>query len=129
ARVLSRARWNGDRPHHLLWPRDPRSIAHAMHLGWYVVISQLCWYVYSHADLTIVGRVLGTAPLGAYTKGSDIASIPADRISTLVGQVTPAVFSAAQNDKAALRRYLLAVTEGLALLTFPMSVGLALVAD
>src|SRR5207244_10136942 len=44
------------RPHHLLWPRDLRSIAHAMHLGWYVVISQLCWYVYSHADLTIVGR-------------------------------------------------------------------------
>jgi len=117
------------RPHHLSWPRDLRSIAHAMHLGWYVVISQLCWYVYSHADLTIVGRVLGTAPLGAYTKGSDIASIPADRISTLVGQVTPAVFSAAQNDKTALRRYLLAVTEGLALLTFPMSVGLALVAD
>ncbi|HEV2752159.1 MAG TPA: oligosaccharide flippase family protein, partial [Gemmatimonadales bacterium] len=117
------------RPHQLSWPRDLRSIAHAMHLGWYVVVSQLCWYVYSHADLTIVGRVLGTAPLGAYTKGSDVASIPADRISTLVGQVTPAVFSAAQNDKAALRRYLLAVTEGLALLTFPMSVGLALVAD
>src|SRR5207244_5955934 len=42
--------------YHLLWPRDLRSIAHAMHLGWYVVISQLCWYVYSHADLTIVGR-------------------------------------------------------------------------
>ena len=117
------------RPHHLSWPRDLRSIAKAMHLGWYVVVSQLCWYVYSHSDLTIVGRILGTASLGAYTKGSDIASIPADRISTLVGQVTPAVFSAAQNDKAALRRYLLAVTEGLALLTFPMAVGLALVAD
>jgi len=117
------------RPHHLSWPRDIRSIASAMHLGWYVVVSQLCWYVYSHADLTIVGRVLGKAPLGAYTKGWDIASIPTDRISTLVGQVTPAVFSAAQKDPAALRRYLLALTEGLALLTFPMSVGLALVAD
>ena len=117
------------RPHHLSWPRDIRSIAGAMHLGWYVVVSQLCWYVYSHADLTIVGRVLGKAPLGAYTKGWDIASVPTDRISSLVGQVTPAVFSAAQKDAAALRRYLLALTEGLALLTFPMSVGLALVAD
>ena len=117
------------RPHRVAWPRDIRSIADALHLGWYVVVSQLCWYVYSHADLTIVGRVLGKAPLGAYTKGSDIATIPTDRISALVGQVSPAVFSAAQKDRAALRRYLLALTEGLALLTFPMSVGLALVAD
>lgn len=117
------------RPHRVSWPRDLGSIAHAIHLGWYVVVSQLCWYVYSHADLTIVGRVMGTAPLGAYTKGSDIASIPTDRISTLVGQVTPGVFSAAQHDRGTLRRYLLALTEGLALLTFPMSVGLALVAD
>src|SRR2546428_824893 len=117
------------RPHHLSWPRDVRSIANAIHLGWYIVVSQLCWYVYSHADLTIVGRVLGKAPLGAYTKGWDIASVPTDRISTLVGQVTPAVFSAAQKDQVALRRYLLALTEGLALLTFPLSVGLALVAD
>src|SRR2546430_6805747 len=35
------------RPHHLSWPRDIRSIAKAMHLGWYIVVSQLCWYVYS----------------------------------------------------------------------------------
>ncbi len=117
------------RPHQVTWPRDIRSLAGAMRFGWYVVVSQLCWYIYSHADLTIVGRVLGKAPLGAYTKASDISSIPTDRISTLVGQVTPAVFSAAQKDRATLRRYLLALTEGLALLTFPASVGLALVAD
>src|SRR6266576_263383 len=117
------------RPHRLAWPRDLRSIADAVNFGWYVVISQLCWYVYSYADLTIVGRVLGKAALGAYTKGSDVASIPVDRVSAMVGQVTPAVFSAAQDDPSALRRYLLGLTEGLALVTFPVSVGLALVAD
>src|SRR5438046_3955237 len=117
------------RPHRLAWPRDFRSIAGAINLGWYVVISQLCWYVYNHADLTIVGRLLGKAALGAYTKGSDIASIPVDRISAMIGQVTPAVFAAAQDDPHALRRYLLGLTEGLALVTFPISVGLALVAD
>ena len=117
------------RPHRLAWPRDLRSIASAVNFGWYVVISQLCWYVYSYADLTIVGRVLGKAALGAYTKGSDVASIPVDRVSAMVGQVTPAVFSAAQDDPSTLRRYLLGLTEGLALVTFPVSVGLALVAD
>ena len=117
------------RPHRLAWPRDLRSVAGAVNLGWYVVVSQLCWYVYNHADLTIVGRLLGKAALGAYTKGSDIASIPVDRISAMIGQVTPAVFAAAQDDHKTLRRYLLGLTEGLALITFPISVGLALVAD
>src|SRR5438477_4017665 len=117
------------RPHRLAWPRDLRSVAGAVNLGWYVVVSQLCWYVYNHADLTIVGRLLGKAALGAYTKGSDIASIPVDRVSAMIGQVTPAVFSAVQDDPHALRRYLLGLTEGLALVTFPISVGLALVAD
>ncbi len=117
------------RPHRIAFPRDLRSIAGAVNFGSYVVISQLCWYVYSHADLTIVGRLLGKAALGAYTKGSDIASIPVDRVSAMIGQVTPAVFSAVQDDPHALRRYLLGLTEGLALVTFPISVGLALVAD
>src|SRR6266704_2890623 len=42
--------------------------------------------------------------------------------------VSPAVFSAVQTDHAALRRYLLRITEGRALITFPASLGLALVA-
>src|SRR4029077_11657665 len=48
------------RPHHLSWPRDLRSIAHAMHLGWYVVISQLCWSATSPPNPTFVGRASGT---------------------------------------------------------------------
>ncbi|MGH7606499.1 MAG: polysaccharide biosynthesis C-terminal domain-containing protein, partial [Gemmatimonadales bacterium] len=46
-----------------------------------------------------------------------------------IGQVTPAFFSAVQNDSAALRRYVLRITEGLALITFPVALGLALVAS
>src|SRR2546430_10945398 len=65
----------------------------------------------------------------SYPKGSDVAGLPVDRVRTMVGTVTPAVFSAAQDDPSALRRYLLGLTEGLALVTFPVSVGLALVAD
>src|SRR2546422_179035 len=55
---------------------------------------------------------------------------PGLRYRTLVigGRLGPAVFSAVQRDHAALRRYLLRVTEGLALITFPASLGLALVA-
>src|SRR5204863_448041 len=53
---------------------------------------------------------------------------PPDKVTALVGQVTPAFFSAVQMDPPALRRYLLRITEGIALITFPVSLGLALVA-
>lgn len=119
-------RW---RPHRIAWPRDLPAIAGVTGLGWLVVIAQVCWFIYDHADLTLVGRSLGKAALGGYAKASDIADVPVDRISTLVGQVTPGVFAAAQSDAVILRRYLLGLSEGLALVTFPMSLGLALVAD
>lgn len=117
------------RPHRLEWPKELRSMASALRFGREMAISQVAWYVYSNADFAILGRVLGKAPLGAYSLGWHVASVPVERVSVLVGRVTPGVFAAVQNDPAALRRYLRLLTEGLALITLPASLGLALVAD
>lgn len=117
------------RPHRLAWPTRFRSIAGAVTFGWHLVVSRTSWYAYSNADFTTVGRILGSAALGAYTFGWTIASIPVDRITALVGGVTPGIFAAVQHDHPALRRYLLRLTEGLAFITFPASIGMALVAD
>src|SRR5262249_49635325 len=55
-------------------------------------------------------------------------SIPVDRVSGMVTRVTPAFFAHVQDDKPALRRYLLNLTEALAVVTLPACIGLALVA-
>jgi PST family polysaccharide transporter len=52
-----------------------------------------------------------------------------EKITVFIGRVTPVFFCTVQHDLAALRRYLLLITEGLALLTFPACIGLALVAN
>ncbi len=117
------------RRHRLAWPASWSVIAPAVNFGSHIMISRICWWTYSNADNAIVGNRLSKALLGAYSYGWTIASIPVDRISGLVAQVTPAIFSAVQNDPPALRRYLVRISEGLALLTFPLSVGLAVVAD
>jgi PST family polysaccharide transporter len=117
------------RPHPLAWPRDLRSLTREITFGGHVVVSRVAWYAYNNADAAVVGRLLGSAALGAYSIGWTIASIPVDRVSAMVMRVTPGVFSAVQHDLAALRRYVLGISEGLALVTFPASVGLALVAD
>ena len=110
------------------WPRAT-SLQRAMKLSADVVIARLCWYASANADFLLAGRMLGKAALGLYTIGWTLASIPVDRVAALVGQVTPAFFSAVQTNPAALRRYVLRISEGLALITFPISFGLALVAN
>lgn len=109
------------------WPR-PTSLTHAMTLSSDVVIARLCWYASANADFLVAGRILGKTALGFYSIAWTLASIPVDRVAALVGHVTPAFFSAMQKNPAALRRYVLGITEGLALIAFPLGVGLALVA-
>ncbi|HEV8380069.1 MAG TPA: lipopolysaccharide biosynthesis protein [Gemmatimonadales bacterium] len=128
-RIGSTAFLNVSRPHRVAWPRQLRTIAEAITLGWQIVVARVAWYFYSNADMTIVGRVLGKDALGAYGIGWTIASLPVERVSALVISVTPAVFSAVQHDRVALQRYLRLLTEGLSFITFPAAVGIALVAE
>jgi teichuronic acid exporter len=116
------------RPHSLAWPRL-EEIKHALRFSGNVLGSRVAWYTYSNSDFLVAGRVLGQAPLGAYTLAWTIASTPVEKITNVITRVTPAFFSAVQDDKPHLRRYLLGITDGLSLLTFPASLGMALVAD
>ncbi|HET6680407.1 MAG TPA: oligosaccharide flippase family protein [Gemmatimonadaceae bacterium] len=92
-----------------------------------MMVGRLAWYVSNSADLFVGGKVLGKSPLGAYSFGRTLSVIPLEKIAAMIFSVTPAILSAVQKDIAALRRYVLLITEGLALATFPMTIGLALV--
>jgi PST family polysaccharide transporter len=114
--------------HRLAWPAPLSSIAGPVTYGSHVLGAGLAWYAFRNADLTIIGKVLGKNPLGAYTIGWNLASVPVDRISQLLGRTAPPVLAKVQTDPSALRRYVLLLTEGVAALTFPLAIGLALVA-
>jgi O-antigen/teichoic acid export membrane protein len=87
----------------------------------------MSWYAYSNADFVVAGRVLGQAELGAYSVGWTLANTPIQQITSLVGTVASALLAAAQTEYTLVRRYFLNLTEGLALVTFPLTIGLALV--
>ena len=116
------------RPHRLKFPRELRPLSGSLSFGGHVVLSQFAWYAYSNADFAVVGRVLGRAALGAYTFAWTIANVPVDRVTSMVQRVTAPIISAVQHDKVQLRYYVATLTEGLALVTFPLCIGLALVA-
>ena len=94
-----------------------------------ISIGRISWYVYTNADFIVAGKFLGGAALGAYTFAWSLANIATNKVTAQVGKVTPAFFSAVQHDNAALSRYLLIITEGLAMITTPVTLGLFLIAD
>jgi len=115
------------RPCRFAWPRIS-AIRDALKFSRHFMASSLSWYGYSNADFLIAGRMLGQTALGAYTLSWNLATIPLEKITTIVTTVCYAYFSAAQDDVVALRRYLRIITEGLSLITFPITLGLGLVA-
>ena len=99
-----------------------------LQFGSHMFVANVGWYVYGGADIAIIGRVLGTGALGAYSLALNLATAPLVHVTNLISRVTPGVFSAVQGNRIALTRYLAALIEGQAFLVFPAGVGIALVA-
>jgi len=97
--------------------------------SWGVVGSRMLWYLYGTSDAFIVGRLLGQAALGFYSFGLALANMAVEKVAGMSNQVTTSLFGAVQHDHAALRRYLLILTEGFTVVSFPFTIGLALVAE
>lgn len=104
-------------------------MGHELRFSGHVLGTSTSWYVYSNADFFVAGRMLGQVPLGYYTVAWNISNAPIDKIGNLITGVMLPFFSTVQKDDAALRRYVLGITEVLSYITVPLSVGLALVAD
>lgn len=105
----------------------PSELKDAFRQTRHFLVTNVSWYAYSNADFAVAGRMLGQAPLGEYTFAWTLANSPAEKAMGIVNRVLPSVYSAASTDSAALRRYLLRITEVAALAMFPAAAGLALV--
>lgn len=115
------------RPHEFAWPRRGQ-LKEALTLSGNIIVSRLAWYGYSTADFLVIGRILGQEALGFYNIGWALASVPVNKVTAILLRVVSSVFSAVQESSDQLRRYFLLLTEALATITFPATVGLALVA-
>lgn len=115
------------RPYRFALPR-PSSVRRTLVFSGHVWISVFAWSTYNSLDNVTAGRVLGQSALGLYGMAWTLANTPLEKVVSLVTTVVPSYLAAVQKEPAALRRYLLNVTEAIALITFPLTVGLALVA-
>lgn len=80
------------------------------------------------ADQLALGAMLGNAPLGQYTMGDNLASLPVRESTAPISNVLFPAFSRLQDDPARLREAFLRSQRLLVAMALPIGVGFALVA-
>jgi O-antigen/teichoic acid export membrane protein len=86
-------------------------------------------YFARNSDNAIVGRYLGSASLGFYQLAYNIMLFPVQGIAQVLTQVMFPAFSEIQNDNERFRRVYLRTCSSIALITFPLMAGAAILAD
>lgn len=86
-------------------------------------------YWLRNADNLLVGRFLGTSALGIYSRSYGIMLLPLTMISRSIGQVMFPALSKIQDDVPRIQRLYLRMTAAIALITFPLMLGLLVVAE
>jgi O-antigen/teichoic acid export membrane protein len=89
----------------------------------------VCWMVYVHADMFVLGKVAGDAAVGLYAMARQLTVVVAEKVSTLVNQIATPLMATQQDDVPGLARSLFRGLRCVAWLTFPMSAGMVLVGD
>lgn len=122
AMLVSWCRW---RPLlHLSW-RELRSV---MNFGLNLSAFNVFNYFARNADNTIIGRYLGSAPLGYYQLAYNIMLFPIFGIAGLAARVLFPAFSEIQNDHERFRRVYIRACCSIAFITFPLMAGAAVLA-
>ena len=108
------------------WDRDVAK--HLMSFGLPLAGSSLLLFAMLNADYLIVGRLSGTVALGLYTLAFNLSSWPSSILTGTMRRVSVPAFSALRSDPAKLERSFATGLRNLAVLTIPLTVGLAVLA-
>jgi len=93
-----------------------------------LLFSGLLDTIYNNLYLIVIGRLFSATDLGFYTRAKGTQQLPVANISSAIGRVTFPVFSEMQDDKARLKRGVRKALSTLAMVNFPLMIGLAVVA-
>jgi O-antigen/teichoic acid export membrane protein/glycosyltransferase involved in cell wall biosynthesis len=79
-------------------------------------------------DNLLVGRFIGAYPLGVYTRAYTLMLLPISQVTSILTRVMFPAMSAIQGDAAQVKRVYLRATRAIALVTFPLMIGLLVTA-
>jgi len=116
------------RPTGFAWPRLS-GLAEPIRYCRHLLVGRLAWQGYQNADFVVAGRMFGVAVLGTYNVAWTIASLPGEKLTTVVIAAVSPFFASLRDRPEALRHYMLRILSLLSLVLFPPLFGFLLVAD
>jgi teichuronic acid exporter len=115
----------------VVWPDFSRGLApvrHLVHFGAHIVGSRILWYWSFSVDLIILGRLAPASAVGSYSVGSNLASIPGDKVMDALNRVSFPTLSRMRSDPARFNATAERLLRLLALFGFSIAWGIAAVA-
>lgn len=114
---------------HWVWPAFKFSgVREHVRFGGALTVSRMVWQFTSQLDVLIGGRILGKEAMGFYSVAVVIASLPMQKIMTIVNQIAFPTVARMQSDPERLRRRLIDAIRLIAFIGVPVSWGIAVVA-
>lgn len=93
-----------------------------------LLFSGLLDTIYNNLYLVVIGKMFSATDLGYYSRAQQTQQMPVANLSSTVGRVTFPVFSSMQDDKVRLKHGTRKALSTLAMVNFPLMIGLAVVA-
>lgn len=115
------------------WFRWPifslRGVENLVWFGSVMTLNHIVWFVYSRIDVFLGGHRLSARELGFYTVAAHLASLPMAKIVQTLNEVAFPAYARIQDQPEQVQRYLLKSLRLVTLVTLPMFMGLATIAD
>ena len=93
--------------------------------GGTVTLERVLWYLYSQADMIIVGRFLGKESLGFYSVAMQLATLPMQKIAGMMNDVGFAAFSRLQDQVDEFRAHFIKAAKMVCAFAFPVFWGMS----
>ncbi len=103
------------------------TLRHLFSFGSQVTVSSMLWYIYTKADVFVIGRILGTELLGAYTIAAQFPQTIARFVPSTWHRILYPLFARYQ-DSQELGRIVTHASSFLSLVSLPLFLGMAAVA-
>src|SRR5690606_11669204 len=113
-------------PRPTLWSRP---VAQIMGFGVKVTSTSMLYFIWSRADVIIIGRVLGERALGMYSMAFQLAVLPLDKVGSIFNHVMVPAMARLQQNLRQSQEVFLDVHRYLLLITDPLLFGLIAVAE
>jgi O-antigen/teichoic acid export membrane protein len=111
------------------WWRLDRDVAEMLRFGGSLAGFNIVNYITRNADNLLIGRYLGAAELGIYSRAYALLLLPVQQINGPIAAVAIPALSRLQSHKAEYRRYYLKIVQVIAYVSMPSVILLGVLAD